>query len=51
MLSDSVAATYGEIAVVISDESLKFIKDSVARNTWWALGTRANGEVVDASSY
>jgi hypothetical protein len=31
--------------------SVSFIKNSIAMQTWWALGTRENGEVIDASSY
>jgi prepilin-type N-terminal cleavage/methylation domain-containing protein/prepilin-type processing-associated H-X9-DG protein len=33
------------------DGSVRFLKDSVNLNTLWALGSRAQGEVVDASSY
>jgi prepilin-type processing-associated H-X9-DG protein len=49
----SNAASYhaGGANALMSDGSCKFIKDSVARNTWWALGTRADGEVIDASAY
>ena len=36
---------------LMTDGSVKFIKDSVAWVTYWSIGTRANGEVVDASSY
>jgi prepilin-type N-terminal cleavage/methylation domain-containing protein/prepilin-type processing-associated H-X9-DG protein len=41
----------GGVNVGMTDGSVKFIKDSINKNTWWALGTRANGEVIDASSY
>jgi prepilin-type N-terminal cleavage/methylation domain-containing protein/prepilin-type processing-associated H-X9-DG protein len=49
----SNAASYhsGGVNTLMTDGSVKFIKDSIAQNTWWALGTRANGEIVDASSY
>ena len=30
----------------MSDGSVKFMKDSINQRTWWALGTRAGGEVV-----
>jgi hypothetical protein len=36
---------------MMTDGSVKFIKDSINRTTWWALGTRANGEVLSADSY
>jgi prepilin-type N-terminal cleavage/methylation domain-containing protein/prepilin-type processing-associated H-X9-DG protein len=41
----------GGVNVLMADGSSKFIKDSIAQNTWWSLGTKANGEVIDASSY
>jgi hypothetical protein len=33
------------------DGSVKFVKDSVSQATWWALGTKAGGEVISADSY
>ena len=33
------------------DGSIKFIKDSVSNQAWWAIATKAGGEVVDANSY
>jgi prepilin-type N-terminal cleavage/methylation domain-containing protein/prepilin-type processing-associated H-X9-DG protein len=41
----------GGVNVLMGDGSVKFLKDSINRATWWSLGTRANGEVIDASSY
>jgi prepilin-type N-terminal cleavage/methylation domain-containing protein/prepilin-type processing-associated H-X9-DG protein len=41
----------GGVNVGMADGSVKFIKDSISRNTWWSLGTKSNGEVIDASSY
>ncbi len=41
----------GGVNCLMGDGSVKFIKDSISRNTWWALGERANGEVVSADSY
>jgi prepilin-type processing-associated H-X9-DG protein len=40
----------GGVAVLFADGSVKFIKDSVSVNTWMALGTRDNGEVISADS-
>jgi hypothetical protein len=34
-----------------SDGAVRFNNDSVNQNTWWALGTRANSEVIGADSY
>jgi len=50
-LSNADSYHPGGITVLMADGSCKFIKDSINRLTWWALGTRANGEVLDASSY
>jgi len=41
----------GGVNVLMGDGSVKFLKDSIAQNVWWGLGTRGNGEVVDASSF
>jgi len=52
--SFSVAAASnhpGGANVLFGDGSVKFIKDSIDRMTWWKLGTRANGEVVSSDSY
>jgi len=41
----------GGVNMCFADGSIKFIKDSVSVQTFWALGTRAGGEVVSADSY
>jgi prepilin-type processing-associated H-X9-DG protein len=41
----------GGVNILMTDGSVKFIKDAVNQKTWWALGTRAGGEVVSADSY
>jgi prepilin-type N-terminal cleavage/methylation domain-containing protein/prepilin-type processing-associated H-X9-DG protein len=41
----------GGVNVGFLDGSVKFIKDSISQTTWWALATKAGGEVIDASSY
>jgi prepilin-type N-terminal cleavage/methylation domain-containing protein/prepilin-type processing-associated H-X9-DG protein len=40
----------GGVNVGMLDGSVKFIKDSVAKQTWWAVATCSGGEVIDASS-
>lgn len=50
-LSDSDSFHPGGVNTLIGDGSVKFIKDSVAQNIWWALGTKAGGEVVSSDSY
>ena len=38
----------GGVNVLFSDGSVKFMKDTISLPTWWAVGTRAGGEVVSA---
>ena len=35
----------------LCDGSVRFLKSTISLQTYWALGTKANGEVIDASSY
>ena len=41
----------GGVNTLTGDGSVKFLKDSINQMTYWALGTRARGEVIDASAY
>ena len=41
----------GGVNVLMTDGSVKFIKNAVNQTTWWALGTRAGGEVISSDSY
>jgi prepilin-type N-terminal cleavage/methylation domain-containing protein/prepilin-type processing-associated H-X9-DG protein len=41
----------GGVNVGFADGSVKFIKDSIGVQTWWALGTRGGGEVISSDSY
>jgi prepilin-type processing-associated H-X9-DG protein len=41
----------GGVNVLLCDGSVRFVKGTVAANTWWAVGTRAGGEVVNSDSY
>jgi len=41
----------GGANVLFGDGSVKFIKSSLAVRTWWALGTRNNGEVISSDAY
>jgi len=52
--SDIVAATSyhsGGVNTLMADGSVRFIKDSVSMQTWWALGTKDKGEALSADSY
>jgi prepilin-type N-terminal cleavage/methylation domain-containing protein/prepilin-type processing-associated H-X9-DG protein len=41
----------GGVNVMFADGSVRFVKDSVSPQTWMALGTKSNGEVVTSDSY
>ena len=41
----------GGANVLMADGSVRFLKNSVGQQTVWALGTRANGEVVSSDAY
>jgi prepilin-type N-terminal cleavage/methylation domain-containing protein/prepilin-type processing-associated H-X9-DG protein len=39
------------VNVCFADGSVRFVKDTVAASTWWALGSRNGGEVVSSDQY
>jgi prepilin-type N-terminal cleavage/methylation domain-containing protein/prepilin-type processing-associated H-X9-DG protein len=41
----------GGVNVLLGDGSVRFVKDGVSQQTWWALGTRNGGEVISADSF
>jgi prepilin-type N-terminal cleavage/methylation domain-containing protein/prepilin-type processing-associated H-X9-DG protein len=41
----------GGVNVLFADGSVRFVKSSVSPQTWMALGTRANGEIISSDSY
>ncbi len=41
----------GGANVAMADGSGRFIKSSININTWWALGTKANSEVISSDAY
>jgi prepilin-type processing-associated H-X9-DG protein len=41
----------GVVNVLLTDGSVRAVKDTVNRTVWRALGTRAGGEVVSSSDY
>ena len=51
VLSNADSYHPGGVNCGMADGSVKFIKDSINQTTWWALGTRGNGEVISADSY
>ena len=41
----------GVVNTLFLDGSVKVIKSSININVWWALGTRAGGEIISADAY
>jgi prepilin-type N-terminal cleavage/methylation domain-containing protein/prepilin-type processing-associated H-X9-DG protein len=41
----------GGVNEAFADGSVHFVKSTVNLQSWWSLGTRSGGEVIDASSY
>ena len=41
----------GGVNVAFLDGSVKFIKDTLSPNIWWALGSRNVGEVLSSDQY
>jgi prepilin-type N-terminal cleavage/methylation domain-containing protein/prepilin-type processing-associated H-X9-DG protein len=41
----------GGVNAAFLDGSVKFIKSTVSQATWWAIATKAGGEVVSSDSY
>jgi len=41
----------GGANVLFGDGSVRFVKSTIGRQTWWALGTRNGNEVVSSDSY
>jgi prepilin-type processing-associated H-X9-DG protein len=41
----------GVVNVLFADGSTRAVKQTIAVQVWWALGTRAEGEVVSSDTY
>jgi prepilin-type processing-associated H-X9-DG protein len=41
----------GGCNVLFGDGSVRFVKSTLNINTWWALGTKSNSEVISSDSY
>lgn len=41
----------GGVNVTMADGHVQFIKNSISRPTWWAINTKAGGEVVGSDAY
>ncbi len=49
--ANASSAHPGGVNTLMTDGSVKFIKNSIAPNIWMALGTRGNGEVISSDAY
>ncbi|WP_337174824.1 DUF1559 domain-containing protein [Paludisphaera sp.] len=49
----NLASSYhaGGVNVLFCDGTVRFVKDSISRDVWRALGTRAGGEVISSDSF
>jgi len=41
----------GGVNVCLADGSVRFVKDTINAQTWWAIGSRNQGEVVSADAF
>jgi prepilin-type N-terminal cleavage/methylation domain-containing protein/prepilin-type processing-associated H-X9-DG protein len=41
----------GGVNVLLGDGSVRFFKESTNQRIWWALGTKAGGEIISSDSY
>ena len=41
----------GGVQVALADGSVRFVSESVEPAVWWAAGTRAGGEPLDAGKF
>jgi prepilin-type processing-associated H-X9-DG protein len=41
----------GGVNMTMADGSVRFMKDTVSIQTWWAIGTRSGNEVISADAY
>ena len=41
----------GGVNVTMADGHVQFIKNSISKPTWWALSTKANGEIISSDAY
>jgi prepilin-type N-terminal cleavage/methylation domain-containing protein/prepilin-type processing-associated H-X9-DG protein len=49
--SNAMSYHPGGVNTLLADGSVRFIKNSIAMNIWWGLGTRNGGEVISSDSY
>jgi prepilin-type processing-associated H-X9-DG protein len=47
----ATSAHPGGVNVTMADGSVKFVKNTISKPIWWALSTKAGGEVISADQY
>ena len=47
----STSAHPGGVNVTMADGHVQFIKNSISRPTWWAIATKASGEIVSSDAF
>jgi prepilin-type N-terminal cleavage/methylation domain-containing protein/prepilin-type processing-associated H-X9-DG protein len=47
----AASAHPGGVNTLMTDGSVHFVKSTIGLNIWWALGTKAGGEVISADQY
>ena len=53
-LNDAITATSlhpGGVNICFTDGSVRFVKNSIGLQIWWAIGTRNQGEIVSSDQY
>jgi prepilin-type processing-associated H-X9-DG protein len=51
ILSNAQSSHPGGVNVLFTDGSVRFVKDTVQQKVWYALGTKANNDIVSADQY
>jgi prepilin-type N-terminal cleavage/methylation domain-containing protein/prepilin-type processing-associated H-X9-DG protein len=49
--TDASSRHPGGVNLLLADGSVRFIKNSISPQIWWALGSRNGGEVISSDSY
>jgi prepilin-type N-terminal cleavage/methylation domain-containing protein/prepilin-type processing-associated H-X9-DG protein len=50
-MSPPTSSHPGGVNLCFADGHVQFIKDSISIQSWWAIGTKSNGEVLSADAY
>lgn len=50
-MTSSRSSHPGGVNTLMADGSVRFLRDSIDRSVWWALGTKAGSEMIDTEKY